>query len=180
MRVIANCLRLRPRENKLANECRIWMQVICVSELADIGGISIPIEKLQGQWQARPDSGITWSNQPKPTKAHWSALRRCLRQTFYTKASPWQQSGSYKLDVEMGPWFIVPRHILYDSYASKSHIYWRDEISCYKCNKTSTTKIYNIDYDSQEEPPAELIPIATRYVKDNKLWVWKHFRHHAL
>jgi len=46
------------------------MQEICILALADIGRNSIPIERLQGQWQAKPANGITWPNQPKPTKAH--------------------------------------------------------------------------------------------------------------
>ena len=43
----------------------------------------------------------------------------------------------------LGPWFIVIvlRQILYDSYASRVSLYWRDELSCYKCKEKSTTKI---------------------------------------
>ena len=66
----------------------------------------------------------------------------------------------------MGPWFIVPRQILYDRYAHIDSIYWRDEVSCYKCNKASVMRIYSIDYDSNIEPPAEAIPIVVRYVND--------------
>ena len=67
---------------------------------------------------------------------------------------------------------MVPRQILYDNYASRDIIYWMDEVSCYKYNKTSTIRIYSIDYDSQQpEPPAEAIPIVARYVNDDKLWV---------
>jgi len=41
--VIANCGDLWPKEKRLANECMLWMRIICVSELADIGGVGIPI-----------------------------------------------------------------------------------------------------------------------------------------
>ena len=76
---------------------------------------------------------------------------------------------------------MVPRQRLYDSYASRDIIYWRDEVPCYRCDKTSTTNIYSIDYNSVLEPPAESrIPIVAIHVNDDMLWMWNHFRHNAL
>jgi len=37
------------QEKRLAHQCRLWMCIIYVSEIADIGGTGISIERLQGQ-----------------------------------------------------------------------------------------------------------------------------------
>ena len=40
---------IKLKERELANECRIWMGVTCISELANEGGTYIPLERLVGR-----------------------------------------------------------------------------------------------------------------------------------
>ena len=62
---------------------------VCVSKLVDIGGVGIPIERLQDQsWQTSPGNGLVWPDQSKPTKAHWKTLRRYLCHTFAPRLAP--------------------------------------------------------------------------------------------
>ena len=62
---------------------------VCVSKLVDIGGVGIPIERLQDQsWHTSPGNGLVWPDQSKPTKAHWKTLRRYLCHTFAPRLAP--------------------------------------------------------------------------------------------
>ena len=101
MEQIAGCTMTTPREQLLANKCRIWIIVITIADLASLSGREIPIEQSRGQWQATPIPGFTWLKLPEPSKVDWSAFRRCLQLTFYNTVSPWQVSGSNNLDVTL-------------------------------------------------------------------------------
>ena len=48
MEVIAANTVLTANEKLLANECRMWMGVITISDIADKGGQSIQIRRLRG------------------------------------------------------------------------------------------------------------------------------------
>ena len=52
MEVIADCRGLTPKEKQLANKTRIWLRVICISDLADIEGVIIAWNRLTGKWRA--------------------------------------------------------------------------------------------------------------------------------
>ena len=107
MKVIAACTIITKKENRLANETRLWLRVICISW-----------GRLTGKWQATSNSITKWPNQPTPSHEHWSVFCRCLWNTFCTSASPWQQSR-YLLDQRIGKWFNRARHI--HSFRSNNH-----------------------------------------------------------
>ena len=44
------------REMTLINECRYWLRVITIADLADTDGGRIPWSRLTGSWQAAPDN----------------------------------------------------------------------------------------------------------------------------
>ena len=54
MEAFAQAPSLTPRTLAMANEFRIWMKVIFISELADISGKSIPWERIanDSEWRA--------------------------------------------------------------------------------------------------------------------------------
>ncbi|KAL7532798.1 hypothetical protein ACHAXR_004901 [Thalassiosira sp. AJA248-18] len=106
MEVFAACTKIKPKERILVNEFRIWLKVICISDLAD----------LDGEWQAIPAPQYKWPNQPIPSDAYSASFRRCLRLIFCTTASPQQQRGRYHLDEPLGRWFAHPRHVLHTCY----------------------------------------------------------------
>jgi hypothetical protein len=67
----------------LANEYRMWMGIIFISELANIEGDSIPISRIYNgsEWRATPVDGMHWPNVRDPTDKHRAAFRKCLRLT---------------------------------------------------------------------------------------------------
>jgi hypothetical protein len=117
------------RTLELVNEYRIWMRVIFVSELADVDGKFIPAERLQSEseWRAVPEQGIMWPNTVEPGDVHRIAFRKCLRATLCTGMSPFGRVMDYKLDISLGKWYPVRRHIQFDAYRSKTEVYVRDE-----------------------------------------------------
>ena len=55
----AACAHITVFELLCANEARLWLQVICISDLADISGSRIPWDRLNGEWRADPCPDIT-------------------------------------------------------------------------------------------------------------------------
>ena len=176
MELIAFSGDLTLKEKTLANECRLYIGVTCISELATDGGTHIPFERLQGRWQATQVDSRHWPNQPEPEKKHWSAFRRCLRKTFCTTESPWKMGGSYKLDTPLKDWMLVERNIKYQCYIRGRDIFWQDEHNCYECVLTSTTNIYEINYDAVTQPPIDSHPIRARFIGDGRIWIWRSYR----
>ena len=68
---------------RIANECRIFLRVITIAELADINGRFISPDRLDGTWQAK--SNLRWPTQCKPTKKMWDVFRWFLRKSFCQK-----------------------------------------------------------------------------------------------
>jgi hypothetical protein len=69
----------------LANEFRIWLGVFWISELANINGTSIDIERINNdsEWRAIESNGYRcWPNTITPTNRHRAAFRKFLRLTF--------------------------------------------------------------------------------------------------
>ena len=83
--------------------------------------------------------------------------------------------GSYNLDEPLGKWFLASRHILHGCYRSRNVVHYHDEYACDKCKQRGTTRFYNIDYDTIEEPPYELYPTMFQMQPDGQLWIWKAF-----
>ena len=78
MEVVAANMILTPNGKLLANECRMWLEVITISNIADIDGQSIQIWQLRGFWRATTTPDLIWPQLPTPSKRHWSAFRQCL------------------------------------------------------------------------------------------------------
>ena len=174
MEPIAASKTIKRIERKLANECRLWLRVPCLSDLTTANGVGIPFERLSGRWRARKLPNMTWPDLPQPTKKHWAAFRKCLRHTCCTKVSPYRQ-GFYLLDEPLGQWFVRPRTSLHECYTSREGIFWRDDVGCYRCKASATTNFYTVDYDDPSEPPEESHPISARYMTEGRLWIWKQF-----
>jgi hypothetical protein len=78
------CTRITALELMGANKARLWLQVTCISDLADISGSRIPWDSLNREWRVDPCPDITWPQSTQPSKKHWTALQKCLRKTLCT------------------------------------------------------------------------------------------------
>ena len=74
MELIAANTTLSPNDKLLASECRLWLRVITISDIADVDGQSIQIRQLKGFWRAILPPDILWPQLPTPSKRHWSAF----------------------------------------------------------------------------------------------------------
>ena len=171
MELIAANIDLTPKEKELANECRMWLRIITISDIADLNGQSIKIRRLKGFWRATPAIDLRWPQLPTPTKRHCSAFRQCLLTTVCSSASPYDQSSNYKLDTTLGPWFIKPRHVLHECYRSNIAVYWRDDHGYHKCNPSNQQNIYTINRDSIVDPPLLSHLVSYQSLPEGRLWV---------
>ncbi|KAL7536722.1 hypothetical protein ACHAWF_007008 [Thalassiosira exigua] len=175
MEVVVARAAVTKRVRLLTNECRIWLRVTTVADVATVTGAEIPCNRLFGGWRADPISGREWPDLPTPSKAHWAAFRKCLRLAFCSRASPWQRQGSYNLDQPLGQWFPVERNVKVSCYISATQVYQRDEFKCYSCVEADAYNFYEIDYDNPSEPPLESHPIPFRHIESGRFWIWKQY-----
>ena len=155
-----------------ANECRIYLRVITIAELADLNGTTINFDKLNGKWQAI--SMLNWPNQPSPNKQQWAAWRKCLRKTFCPRNSAYQRSGEYRLQQKLGTWLKTSRHVQYTAYASEQGYIWMTPNTIHMCKPKPIKGYYVIDHTISSLPLASH-PINANYVH-NGLWTHKAYR----
>ena len=109
MQVFLTCPEISRAMLKRANAVRIFLRVVTITDLADVGGTFIPAGILTGKWQAGSD--YKWPFQPMPPASFWSTFRRCLRLTFCTNTPPHSHpTHSLRLDQPLGKWHSVPRN----------------------------------------------------------------------
>ena len=156
MEVFAADPDITPLTLVLANEFRVWMRVIYVSELANIDGNAIPYERFSNDstWRASPTNGLKWPNTIEPTSKHRAAFRKCLRMTLCPWADPRSVRQDYKLQVRLGKWYPHPRNIEFTAYRSKSSVYYRDEMGLHKGSQMPTKGYFQIDFtETLSSPP---------------------------
>eukprot|EP00956_Cyclotella_meneghiniana_P036569 scaffold127564_cov23-Cyclotella_meneghiniana.AAC.1 len=56
---------VKPRELQHANQCRKYMRVITIAEMASLCGTHIKPDRFNGRWRAK--SRLKWNRQPPPT-----------------------------------------------------------------------------------------------------------------
>jgi hypothetical protein len=129
---------IKPTGRRLANEFRLWLRVTWISDLADVNGKEIPIERIRNgsDWRATPVKGYNWPNTVEPTDKHRAAFRKCLRYTFCPNGDPHTRTKDYPLQQPLGEWYPVPRMIQFTAYRTKDSIYYRDELGLHKCCET--------------------------------------------
>ena len=120
-------LRVKASKNKLrmANNVRMWLRVITISDLADAGGTRIPANRLGGSWRA--DSSLSWPDLPAPTEKMWTAFRFFLRKTFCVRPARVLRTQPMILDTALGHWYKRQSHLTHDMYRTLEHLYIRRE-----------------------------------------------------
>ena len=68
----------------VANNCRLWLRVITISDLADISGRTIPFDRLNGKWRANVDNNRSFPICPTPLAKYFAIFRRLIRHAFCT------------------------------------------------------------------------------------------------
>ena len=156
----------------LANEYRMWLGVIFISDLADVTGTEIDFGRIANgsEWRAIPTPGFKWPNTIVPTNEHRRVFRKCLRMSFCPDAGPWSRSN-YKLRIPLGKWYPVRRHIQHECYRSNDCIYYRDEFGLHKCVEKGNTGFYTIPVDTiSDEPPIYSHPIICNKSGPDTIW----------
>ena len=121
---------------------------------------------------------MEWPTLPTPSKAHWAALRRCIRMTFCTGVSKYQRSGGFKLDTPMGRWFDRRRNVHYECYVTPDLVLMRDEEGYHPCAPAGTPNFYDVNYMTTVVPPPVSHPVSCRLMNNNRIWMIRKCRHH--
>jgi hypothetical protein len=121
MEAIALLPGITKREMEHVNQCRKWLRVITIAEMASFCGKHIPPDRLNGTWRAQ--SRLNWPRQPKPTKEMWDVFRRMIKSAFCKGDKRAQLKHKVRLDTPLGAWLPTTRHIDYDVYRTQSYMF---------------------------------------------------------
>lgn len=116
-------IKASPAKYRAANLVRLWLRVITIAELADESGLRIPAERLNGEWQA--ESTLRWPNATRPSPKMFRTFQWFLRRTFCQQPARWYKRHPLPLDVPLGPWLQVDRHISHAVYRTEEWVYER-------------------------------------------------------
>jgi hypothetical protein len=174
MEVFANDSEVTPKMLLMANEFRIWLGVFSISDLANIAGTAIEIERIRNDsdWRAIPANGFRWPNTIQPSNKHREVFRKCLRLTFCPHADKYSRSKDYPLLQKLGTWYPVKRMIEYTAYRSKNNVYYRDELGLHECTERRNG-FYPISDTLVDEPPIKSHPIKPNMSDSETFWTHK-------
>jgi hypothetical protein len=96
MEAIVRLKNLTKRQLEHINQCRKWLRVVTIAELASEDGKYISPDRLNGQWRAK--SRLNWPRQPPPTKEMWDVFRRAIKRAFCKRDLRAQVAHKVKLD----------------------------------------------------------------------------------
>eukprot|EP00978_Attheya_sp_CCMP212_P007873 scaffold18320_cov37-Attheya_sp.AAC.1 len=90
-----------PKDIRIINACRMYLQVTRVSDISTTAGSRILAQILNGditkeQLNQFYEPNIEWPRQDRPNKAAWNLWRKALNKTVCTSAG--------KLYTPLGPW----------------------------------------------------------------------------
>lgn len=107
-----------------ANAVRLYLRIVSLADITDIGGTFIPADMFNGEWQAGSD--LKWPYQPCPPPLFWRTFRSCMRKAFCTRTPPYQRAcHSMELDQQLGEWLPVSRNTWYEAYRTQDAVLWR-------------------------------------------------------
>lgn len=156
-----------------ANAVRLYLHVLTIADLADVGGTFIPAHMLTGEWQAGSD--IKWPFQPLPPPSFWRTFRSCLRRAFST-GTPATQPASYLmiLDTPLGRWLPVKRNTWFPAYRNNHHLYWRSDEEIHVYNRAPTSGFYHFS-GTTAQLPLDCHPVHCRYFNDGTIWTQRKY-----
>ena len=151
------------------NAVRLYMRVVTIADITDVGGTFIPAGQLDGKWQAGSD--IKWPYQPSPPAVFWRTFRSCIRLAFCSRTPPHQHAHhSLFLDYPLGQWLPVQRNTWYDAYRAQDAIYWRrqDDKHLDIMTESTTPGVYTLT-GTTTTPPVVSYTIQ-RIEQGNEIW----------
>ena len=109
------------------NRCRIYLQVIFLSDLAISNGIRLDEKMLYGHRNDDRRSEIRWQCQQYPPEKDWKLFRDCVKLIWLKNSNP------QVIQPPLGKW-IRPPHQVWIFYCSSDYsvLYKRIEINCYR------------------------------------------------
>ena len=157
-----------------ANAVRLYLRVITIADLTDVGGHFIPAGMLTGDWQAGSD--LQWPYQPLPPKNFWGTFCSCLRQTFCTTTDSSQRvTDSMNVNTPLGRWFPVPRTTWFPAYRDHHNLYYRgDDDSLLVLTQAKLPGLYSFSH-MIDILPLDCHPISCQHVGDS-LWTHRKYR----
>ena len=125
MDALSNLADVTTGELTAANNCRMYLRVITLSDIVTLDGRMIDKELIAGS--TRAESQLRWPMQPKPTLRMLDTFRRLLKRAFSTDR---RLSTRYNipLTIPLGEWLPVERHIKYTTYRTANKLYLREFI----------------------------------------------------
>lgn len=83
------------------NRCRIYLQVLLLSDIVDAGGIHLLHSYLQGRRSTTRKSILKWPQQGKPPVHDWVLWQSSIQRTY-------SNIGSTRLQYSLGAWIAKP------------------------------------------------------------------------
>ena len=114
--------KITTRQLREIDDVRLFLQIITISNLANLNGTHIDFELISGKWRAT--SNLLWPRQCAPTAKQWATFQWTLRKTFCVSSAKSSQKGRpFALITPLGDWLPRPRHVQYDAYRNSLSIY---------------------------------------------------------
>ena len=157
-----------------ANQCRKWMRVITIAELAALDGTQIPPERFTGRWRAK--SNLRWARQRAPTAEMWKIFRILVKRAFCKGDIRAQHNQKVKLNSPLGAWYQGEGHIEYEVYRSRNVIFAGQEDagpSMYQRLITTPDRNYFMEEGVTHKLPIEIHPISLTQSSTDK-WIADH------
>lgn len=160
------------------NACRLYMQVVTISDLVNESETHIPDNMLEGEeWQAGSD--LLWPRQESPPKSWWALFRQCLRlrRVYATSTNPRQPPlYSMKLDYPLGRWRDVPRSTWYTHYFDGTAVFANDvDGTIHRLSRTRVSDFY-AKTSTVKDVPLAAHPIVARQ-EGEKVWTQRPHNH---
>lgn len=108
------------------NRCRLYLQVITLSDITDAGGRTIPTMYMNGLFSSTRLSFYNWPNQGRPPETDWVKWRKYLRQSFL-------HPRTNRLRQPLGRWTRKPHQHWTWQYSPLMDCVYKQDGNVYHC-----------------------------------------------
>ena len=148
-----------------ANWCRLYLQIITISDLADEKGREIPGDRMDRKWQA--DSSLIWPTIPRPPANYWEAFCWYMYRAF-TTTPPQRLAQRATLRTTLGKWIPAVRHIRHPYYQTATEAFRRNGSTFQAYNEPTKALVFQAN-GLATKIPHDAHPISARF-DDDCLW----------
>ena len=159
------------RELEHANQCRKYIRVITIAEMASLCGRYIPPDRFNGRWRAK--SSLKWTRQPPPTGPMWDKYRQLIKRAFCFKKRNTKIGQQVPLDQPLGQWYRnARRHITYTAYRTRRVLFIQQSGQgplCYDRYETNEKRNYFVEEGTSLKLPIDAHPVTTTLSRNGNL-----------